>query len=95
MSFAAPNGQLVENGTQGEQQRSPRALSLLQMYADTEANTTVGVEINTTIFWYINYLTNESNWDEYGLNSYALLTGFVGLSVADFLQPWSTFLGIE
>ena len=33
------------------------------------------------------------NFDKYGLNQYALVSGFVGLVLADMIDPWVTFVG--
>ena len=40
---------------------------------------------------YIQFIYN--NFDKYGLNQYALVSGFVGLVLADMIDPWVTFVG--
>ena len=43
---------------------------------------------------YVGFLNGElakGNKSAYGLNKFALVTGFVGLAVADLIEPWCTF----
>ena len=89
-----PNGELMNPATssKGEQQRSPRAVSLLQWYDErTPSDKRAGDAIQK----YIGFLQSSDAFDPdgYGINSYALVTGFVGLAVADLIQPWITFSG--
>jgi hypothetical protein len=37
------------------------------------------------------YLLDKTNWNVYGINRLALPTGFIGLAVADLIEPWCTF----
>ena len=86
-----PDGILIVNGTQGEQQRSPRAISLLQWYLkNVDDEKELGDRIKVAIGKYFDYL--KSHRAEYGINQFALVTGFVGLVTADLLQPWCTFV---
>ena len=87
------SGILIVNGTQGEQQRSPRALSLWQWYLqnvkDEDPKFLDRIQSGTNK--YIQFIYN--NFDKYGLNQYALVSGFVGLVLADMIDPWVTFVG--
>lgn len=76
----------------GDAQRSPRALSLLQWYIATYgADSTV----TTAIKKFVDFLLNPEKTKAFGVNTNSsggvLVTGFVGLAVADLLQPWVTF----
>jgi hypothetical protein len=81
----------------GDAQRSPRVLSLLQWWhQQVDADPTVEAAITR----YTDFLTTPANHAPYGLGGptarwLALPTGFVGLAIADLLQPWSTFRPIE
>lgn len=76
----------------GDAQRSPRALSLLQL-----AFQRLGMDdpaVGAAISKYATFLVDPAHRVPYGIgpgNWLALPTGFVGLSVADLLEPWSTF----
>eukprot|EP00729_Bicosta_minor_P015444 gene15444-2058_t len=75
----------------GDAQRSPRALSLLQWYY---MHVSADKEVGTAIQKYATFLANKANQAQYGIGAptwLALPAGFVGLAVADLLQPWSTF----
>lgn len=68
--------------------RSPRALSLLQWYyerVDAEP------KVANSIQQYVNFLLDPSHHDGYGIGSLALPTGFIGLAIADLIQPWVSF----
>ena len=81
----------------GDAQRSPRVLSLLQWWhQQVDPDPTVEAAITR----YTDFLTTPANHAPYGLGGptarwLALPTGFVGLAIADLLQPWSTFRPIE
>ena len=85
------SGELVDpsKASIGEQQRSPRAVSLLQWWHEKTGDPKAleGIEK------YVHFLTTKTAFDpsKYGINSYALVTGFVGLAMADIVLPWSTF----
>ena len=91
LSNQQANGELIDPKTAsiGEQQRSPRAMSLLQWYYQR----TRDERANLAIQKYIKFLETKTAFDPdlYGVNSYALVTGFVGLGLADYIQPWWTF----
>jgi hypothetical protein len=87
-----PNGELIDPkiASIGEQQRSPRALSILQWYYQI----TLDIRAKEAINKYIHFLQqSDLSFDpnKYGINSYALVTGFVGLGLADLILPWCTF----
>jgi hypothetical protein len=76
----------------GDSQRSPRALSLLQWYAETYGSSPV---IEASIKKFVAFILDPVKARAFGLNcnteACALATGFVGLAVADLLKPWVTF----
>ena len=86
-----PNGELIDPAvaTVGEQQRSPRAVSLLQWYYQITSDDRASHAVSK----YVAYLQSPDAFDpqKYGLKSYALVTGFVGLALADLIEPWCTF----
>jgi hypothetical protein len=85
---AAAVGGSVGFSADGDAQRSPRALSLLQWYhTRIQANSAY----QTAIDKYVAFLLQPSNSKAFGVNELALPTGFVGLAVADLIQPWVTF----
>ena len=92
LDHQAENGILVVNGTMGEQQRSPRAVSLWQWYYENvnDEDPKFLERIRSGMDKYIHYIYN--NFDQYGLNQYALVSGFVGLVLADTIEPWVTFV---
>ena len=85
-----PSGQLVSNGTQGEIQRSPRAVSFLQLYS-MKVSSSEPPGIQDALDRYYSYLGTDKGKEESGLNRFALATGFIGLATADLIQPWVTF----
>ena len=68
--------------------RSPRALSLLQWYYQRVEPLPA---VANSIQRYVDYLLQKKHWAPYGLNSLALPTGFVGLAIADLIEPFVTF----
>ncbi len=61
---------------------------MLQWYY---TNVTQDPNVLAAIQKYLTYLLDpQQSWD-YGVNSLPLVTGFVGMVVADLLQPWCTF----
>ena len=84
-----PSGELLNPAVAsfGEQQRSPRAMSILQWYAERTGDAAARDALQK----YTGFL--QRNWQAYGVNSYALITGFVGLGLADLIEPWSSFTG--
>ena len=71
----------------GEVALSPLALSETVLTDDEKE---LGDRIKVAIGKYFDYL--KSHRAEYGINQFALVTGFVGLVTADLLQPWCTFV---
>ena len=72
----------------GEQQRSPRAMSVLQWYVAKTGDAAARAALGK----YTAFLQRHA-FGAYGVNRYALVTGFVGLGLADLIRPWSTFVG--
>jgi len=75
----------------GDAERSPRALSLLQWFAAAVAPRN---DVVQSIGKYVDFLLNATASRNFGVaqwNDGALVTGFVGLAIADLVQPWSTF----
>jgi hypothetical protein len=72
----------------GEQQRSPRAMSVLQWYAAKTGDPAARAALGK----YAAFLQRHA-FGAYGVNRYALVTGFVGLGLADLIRPWVTFVG--
>ena len=87
-----PSGELIDPAVAsvGEQQRSPRAMSLLQWYFERTQDPRASAAIEK----YIHFLMTPAAFDPktYGVNSFALISGFVGLALADYIQPWCTFV---
>ena len=89
LRFQQDTGDLVgSNASMGERQRSPRAISLLQWHFSHSPNKSVSEAIGK----FFDYLYSEAGSDSYGLNQYALSTGFIGLAAADLIEPWITFV---
>ena len=81
----------------GDSLRSPRALSLLQLAYENFGDgpdydhAAIGAAIQKNAAFCVNAATRAP----FGIGAphwLALPTGFVGLAVADLIQPWSTFL---
>ncbi|HOF38450.1 MAG TPA: hypothetical protein PLD73_00125 [Candidatus Hydrogenedentes bacterium] len=71
-----------------DQQRSPRALTLLTWaYPWTAQHDAVARAVNA----YCAFLLNPENSAAYGIKELVRTSGFVGLAVADLLQPHCTF----
>eukprot|EP00946_MAST-07B_sp_MAST-7B-sp1_P003928 g3928.t1 len=91
LSQQQPSGELIGNEASfGEQQRSPRAASLLQWWHAKTGDARAAAAVQK----YVGFLNGElakGNKSAYGLNKFALVTGFVGLAVADLIEPWCTF----
>ena len=89
ISQQQPSGELLDPSVAsfGEQQRSPRAMSVLQWYVSRTGDSAAEAALER----YTNFL-QKSAFGGYGVNQYALVTGFVGLGLADLIQPWSTFV---
>ena len=84
---ASPIGQ-ARFSASGDAQRSPRALSLLQW---CHARLGGDASFRAAAQKYVNFLLNPANARAFGVNAPALPTGFVGLSIADFISPWISF----
>ena len=76
----------ILNSADGE--RSPRCATLLQWYSIVVHRTE---EVEQAIARYLAYLLVPANSVRYGVNTVPLPTGFVGLVMADALEPWATF----
>jgi len=74
----------------GENQRSPRAASLLQWYSMNVDPSDTGV--TNALKNFVAGITDPKNLATIGVNDWSLVTGFVGLVAADLIQPWVTFL---
>ena len=116
------SGALLPNGTAGEVQRAPRAVTLLQWFYLSQARRRAQAQqrvrraqraaveasddgegesvsaiappdsrIATALAKYIGYLGTAEGAAASGLNTLALPTGFIGLAVADLIEPWVTF----
>eukprot|EP00035_Acanthoeca_spectabilis_P024329 m.453364 g.453364 ORF g.453364 m.453364 type:complete len:416 (-) comp20483_c0_seq1:130-1377(-) len=76
----------------GDAQRSPRALSLIQWYLATYGP---DPSIEESIHKFVAFLLDDAKAKAFGVNTNStagvLVTGFVGLAVADLIQPWVTF----
>lgn len=82
------DGALLPDGTPGEVQRSPRAISLLQWwYRHVHAD----IRVANALERYVGWLQTPSGAKASGLNTLALSTGFIGLALADLIEPWVTF----
>eukprot|EP00040_Diaphanoeca_grandis_P018801 m.98954 g.98954 ORF g.98954 m.98954 type:complete len:417 (+) comp27116_c0_seq1:160-1410(+) len=77
----------------GDAQRSPRAVSLIQWYIATYGGDAEGL-LKGAITKSIDFFLNEEKMKEFGLNVNVLVTGFVGLAVADLVQPWVSFSNV-
>jgi len=74
----------------GEIQRSARAASLLQWWH--QAVDPADERLPAAVDKYIRWLGTEAGAANEGLNSWALPTGFIGLVIADLVDPsWPTF----
>ena len=84
------DGALLPNGTRGEIQRSPRAVSLLQLWGLTFPS--AASRTDNAISRYLAYLLTPSGEATSGFRSSLLATGFIGLAAADLVSPWVTFV---
>lgn len=71
-----------------DQQRSPRAVSLLTWYYRTVER---DPKIADGVRRYCRFLLDPANSKAYGVNELVRTTGFVGLTVAEVVSPESTF----
>jgi hypothetical protein len=71
-----------------DQQRSPRAVSLLTWYYRSIER---DPKIAEAVRRYCRFILNPANSRAYGVKELVRTTGFVGLTVADILSPGSTF----
>ena len=71
----------------GDGERSPRIVSLLQWHGSIfpSAQGTLAIQR------FVQYLLKPVNSKAFGVREGILQSGFVGLVMADLLQPWSTF----
>ena len=86
------SGALLPKGTQGEILRSARAASLLHWWYvavdPTDERLPKALEA-----YLVTWLGSAAGATVEGLNSYALSTGFIGLTIADLVEPtaWASF----
>jgi hypothetical protein len=73
----------------GDAQRSPRALSLLQWCSLRLSPPTPAHAAAAEAF--VEFVQRPDAASAFGINALVLPTGFVGLALADYVQPWSTF----
>ena len=85
---AAATGRLGFTAS-GDAQRSPRALTLLQWCYQRLVPADPAHQMAVTK--YANFLLEPANSANFGVNILSLPTGFVGLAIADLIQPWVTF----
>ena len=84
-----PSGALM-NGTSGEIQRSPRAISLLQLWDQMSAS--ADPRVADAVSRYFAWLETPDGAAAATLRTTALATGFIGLAAADLIDEWSTFV---
>ena len=84
-----PSGALM-NGTSGEIQRSPRAISLLQLWDQMSAS--AAPRVADAVSRYFAWLETPEGAAAATLRTTALATGFIGLAAADLIDEWSTFV---
>lgn len=91
LSKQGPSGALLPNGTSGEIYRSARATSLMQWwYMNVEpSNEKLAQAISRYV---VDWLQSDEGAAKEGVASKALPSGFIGLVVADLIQPWATFV---
>ena len=83
-------GNATNSTERGEIQRSARAASLLQWWH--QAVDPADERPPEAITKYVSWLRTEAGAANEGLNNWALPTGFIGLMVADLVEPsWPTF----
>ena len=78
------------NGTSGEIQRSPRAISLLQLWDQMSAS--ADPRVADAVSRYFAWLETPEGAAAATLRTTALATGFIGLAAADLIDEWSTFV---
>ena len=71
-----------------DQQRSPRAVSLLAWYY---RNVEREPRVKDAILNYCLFLLDPEKSSAYGIKKLVRTTGFAGLTVAEILQPGSTY----
>ena len=84
----------------GENQRSPRAGTLLQWWVDhahphDPAGELSAIRAQLALRKYLLSVTDPTLAAKFGENDYSLITGFIGLVLADYVKPWSTFLPVQ
>lgn len=84
-----PSNHLLQFTASGDTQRSPRVLSLLQwcvqrLSPPDHAHARAAAR-------FVDFLLQPKNSAAFGVNNQSLPTGFVGLAIADYIRPWSTF----
>ncbi len=90
ISMQAPNGSLGIPMTPGGE-RATRIASLLQWGALRLKDRKVAASAAKALEKWVDYILTEHGAWETGVNIYGLPTGFVGLAVADLVQPWITW----
>lgn len=84
------NGSLGIPMTPGGE-RATRTASLLQWATLRLAEDSVATQAQASLTRWVDYITSAEGALETGVNIYALPTSFVGLAVADLVQPWVTW----
>lgn len=82
----------VSTPLNGENLRSPRAASLLQWWIGVHPDDAAAT---TALQRFAKGVADDATATRLGVGSHNLVTGFVGLALADMLAPWSTFLPVK
>jgi len=95
-SASASSAEHPEFTPSGDAQRSPRALSLLQWYTshvepDAAATKAIGRWLDFALDKKKSAQFGVAQSDGVMAKESPLVTGFVGLALADLVMPWSTF----
>jgi hypothetical protein len=90
LSLQEVNGSLGAPMTPGGE-RATRIASLLQWAALRLEPHPIAARAQQGLDKWVDYILTEQGAWETGLNVYGLPTGFVGLAVADLIQPWLTW----
>ena len=86
----AANGSLGVPMTPGGE-RATRIASLLQWGASRLKDREVAAAAAKALAKWVVYITSEQGAWETGVQVYGLPTGFVGLAIADLIEPWVTW----
>ena len=89
ISMQLTNGSLGIPMTPGGE-RATRTASLLQ-WAALRLESDTAAKAKAALAKWVAYITSERGGWETGVRIYGLPTGFVGLAIADLVQPWVTW----